>query len=315
MTLALSLWPGAASQHAVQVDHLVFAFTGLLIVLTAPVFAALAYFAVKYRRGSVAERGHTRSQNNWVEAAWALLPLSAALAFFGWAAWLYLDQQRTPENAIQIAAVAKQWMWKFRHPGGQREINTLHVPANVPIHITMISQDVIHSLFLPALRIKQDVLPGRYSTLSFQADETGEYHLFCAEFCGVDHAGMGGKLILMRPDAYQRWLKQAETDMSIAAAGEPLFRSYGCSGCHSAGAAVHAPDLHGLYGAPVHLADGRTRVADENYIRDSILLPKRDVVAGYRPIMPSFAGVIPEDDLLKLVAYLKSLDDAAESKR
>ena len=198
-------------------------------------------------------------------------------------------------------------MWKFQHPGGQREINELHVPVGEPVKLTMASQDVIHSLFIPALRVKQDLVPGRYTTLWFNADKPGDYWLTCAEFCGTNHSVMGGRFIVMSPGDYQKWLQQSGVDQSIAAQGAVLFRTHGCSGCHAPGATVHAPPLEGLYGRSVALEDGTTVKADDQYIRDSILLPQAQITAGYPHIMPTYQNVLGEDEVLKLVAYIKSL--------
>lgn len=301
----IPLWPAAASAHAAEVDWLIISFTALLVAVVLPVFVALPYFAIKYRRGSNADRSDNPHRNVWIEASWAIIPFGFALVFFVWAASLYFDLFHPPEDSLEINVVAKQWMWKFEHPGGQREINNLHVPTGEPVKLTMISQDTIHSLFLPALRIKQDVLPGRYTSQWFEAEEPGVYELFCAEFCGTDHSKMGGKLYVMAPDDYRQWLERAGSDLSLAAEGERLFRQLGCSGCHGENAVVRAPGLHGLYGAPVPLASGDVVIADEAYIRDSILLPTSQVAAGYQPVMPSFRNQVSEEDLLKLIAYLK----------
>ena len=203
--------------------------------------------------------------------------------------------------------VGQQWMWKFQHPGGQREINELHVPAGRRIQLNMISQDVIHSLYFPALRIKQDVLPGRTTDQWFEAERPGTYHLLCTEFCGTAHSEMRGRIVVLEPAAYADWLALQDAALTLAERGAARFRSYGCSGCHEDSDVVRAPSLYGVYGNPVPLASGEIVVADEQYIRDSILLPMRHVVAGYRPVMPSFAGRIPEEDLVELVAFIKSL--------
>jgi cytochrome c oxidase subunit 2 len=208
---------------------------------------------------------------------------------------------------MQIFIVGKQWMWKAQHPGGQREINELHVPLGQTVRLVLTSQDVIHSFYIPAFRLKHDVVPGQYETFWFKATEPGEFRLQCAEYCGTQHAHMGGKVVVMRPAEYAQWLTNQGSSETLAQQGEALFRKYGCSGCHGANSTVHAPSLAGVYGSLVHLEGGATVVADDRYIRDSILLPRSQIVAGYPPIMPSFAGQIGEDDLLKLVAYIQSL--------
>ena len=199
-------------------------------------------------------------------------------------------------------------MWKFQHPGGQSEIDDLHVPAGQDVVLHMISQDVIHALYIPALRIQMDVLPDRYTDMWFKADKPGTYHLFCSEYCGTDHSVMGGMLTVMDPADYGQWLGRSGSDVTLAAAGESLFAAYGCSGCHRGQSTVRAPSLAGLYGRPVPLEDGRTVTADDSYLRRKILDPNDDPIAGYRQAMPSFKGVLAEDDLLRLVAYIKSTD-------
>jgi cytochrome c oxidase subunit 2 len=214
-----------------------------------------------------------------------------------------------------VFVVAKQWMWRLQHPDGRREINELHVARGRAVKLIMTSEDVIHSFFVPAFRVKQDVLPGRYTTLWFTATKDGEFHLFCAEYCGTDHARMGGRIVVLEPAEYARWLNAATPARSMAERGAQLFRQLGCSGCHAAAATVAAPKLEGLYGKPVPLEGGGTVIADERYLRDSILLPRKEVVAGYAPIMPSFAGAVSEDQLLDLIAYIKSLANQEQRQR
>ncbi len=310
-----ALWPPAISQYAREVDWLVFGFTALLVVLVVPIFVALVWFAIKYRQGSVADRTHKITRSVAIETAWSVIPFLLSMIFFVWAAHLFFRLYHPPAGSLNINVVAKQWMWKFQHPGGQREIDVLHVPTGEPVELTMISQDVIHSLFLPALRIKQDVLPDRYTHLWFNAERPGEYLLECAEFCGSHHSHMAGRFIVMAPTDYQKWLDEAATDETLAAEGERLFRAYGCSGCHDPGGAIRAPSLSGIYGRPVPLADGTTTLADERYIRDSILMPRRQIAAGYQPLMPSFAGRIPEEELIAVIAYIQSLADDGGGRR
>jgi cytochrome c oxidase subunit 2 len=302
-----SLWPQAASHYARQVDGLIWSFTALVVLLTAPVFILIFAFAVRYRRGKPANRTQPPSRSVLIETSWTVLPFLLTIGFFVYAAWLFFQLHRPPAEALTVDVVAKQWMWKFQHPEGQREINTLHVPSGQAVKLVMTSQDVIHSLYLPALRIKQDVLPGRYTTLWFTADRPGIYRLHCAEFCGADHAVMGGRLYVMTPQDYARWLERSGVDASLAAQGAALFRQLGCSGCHGASATVHAPRLEGVYGRPVPLADGRIVTADDQYVRDSIVQPNRDVAAGYPAIMPTFGNILSEEQVMQLVAYVKSL--------
>ncbi len=300
-------WPVALSAHASEVDLILLGLVLLSALLTLPVFVLLVWFSVRYRRGSEADRSGRRKGNWKLEFSWALIPLGLVLVFYVWAAKAYFDYDSAPPGAEEIAVVAKQWMWKFQHPGGQREINELHVPAGRPIRLDMTSQDVIHSLFLPALRIKRDVLPGRTTVEWFEAEKPGVYHLLCTEFCGTSHSEMGGRIVVLEPAAYADWLARQDVDLTLAERGAGLFRSYGCSGCHEDSDVVRAPPLYGLYGRPVPLESGEVVTADEAYLRDSIIFPLKHVAAGYSPVMPSFRGRVPEQDLIELVAYLKSL--------
>ena len=222
---------------------------------------------------------------------------------------------RTPARAINIYVVGRQWMWKFQHPSGQREINELHVPLGQPIRLVMASQDVIHSFYVPAFRIKMDVIPGRYTETWFEATKTGEYHMHCTEYCGAQHATMGGRVVVMEPVQYQAWLSGASgreatgtTDepASLAAAGEATFQQLGCSGCHRPDGGGAGPSLVGIFGQPQPLEGGQTAIADEQYIRESILRPNVQIVAGYQPIMPSYEGQISEEQLLQLIEYIRS---------
>ena len=266
---------------------------------------------VKYRRGSKATR---REIPEWlgheIEIGWTLATLFLFLFIFWWAGTRELTALAPPQDALEIHVVAKQWMWRVQHPSGARELDELHVPSGTPVRLAMTSEDVIHDLYLPALRLKQDILPDRYTYLWFTATKTGTFHLTCAEYCGTDHSVMAGKLVIVAPQDYARWTAEQPQGDDLAHQGEALFRSLGCSGCHTPGSSVHAPDLHGVYGHLIQLTDGRTVTADEAYLRDSILLPNKDIVAGYSPIMPSFSGVATEDQLVELLAYLKSLSSA-----
>jgi cytochrome c oxidase subunit 2 len=303
----IALWPGQASAYGAEVDTLIAGFTVLIVLLSAPVFVLIVVFAFKYRRGKPADRSHPVNRNVWLETSWAVVPFLLTLVFYVWAARLFFDIHHPPDGALEIAVVAKQWMWKFQHPGGQREIDELHLPAGEPVRLRMASQDVIHSLFVPALRLKQDVVPGRYTTMWFRADRPGTYRIACAEFCGTDHSTMGGSLVVLTPSDYAQWLERSDVDPTPVAEGRALFRSRGCSGCHGPAATVHAPSLAGLYGRPVPLQDGSVVTADAQYIRDSILLPQSQIAAGYPPIMPTFRNLLDEEEVLALVAYIQSL--------
>jgi cytochrome c oxidase subunit 2 len=304
-----------ASTFASSYDWLFFTMVVMCSIVAIGVFVMLTVFSIRYRRGTSADRTPYPGSSHPIEYAWTITPFLIFLGIFVWAAMLYAEAKTPPAGALEVSVVAKQWMWKLQHSEGRREINELHVPLGRPVRLVMTSEDVIHSFYVPAFRLKQDVLPGRYTELWFQATRTGEYRLECAEYCGTDHARMIGKIIVMQPARYATWLAQGNLAPSMAAAGEERFRTLGCSGCHGANASVHAPKLEGVFGHPVHLSDGRTVIADESYIRDSILLPSKDVVAGFVPIMPSFQGQVSEGDLLELIAYIKSLANAAPPPR
>jgi cytochrome c oxidase subunit 2 len=242
-----------------------------------------------------------------IEITWTLIPTFIFLGLFVWGAEAYWTIQRPPNGAMEINVVGKQWMWKVQHPEGNREINELHVPLGRVVKITLASQDVIHSFFLPAFRIKQDVVPGRYTTLWFKANKSGVFHLFCSEFCGTHHSAMTGRVVVLQPAEYQEWLMRGQPADTLARSGEKLFRELGCSGCHENSTIVKAPSLHGIFGKPVPLQTGTFTLADEGYIRDSILLPAKDISAGYANLMPSYQGRVSEDEVLELVAYIRSL--------
>lgn len=302
----LAIWPEAASASAVETDHLILSFTLLTLVLTVPIFVGFTWFAIKYRKGQKVDRTHGEGRSAAIEMTWMIGPFLLTLFFFAWGATMFLGHKTLPAGGLQVDAIGRQWMWKFQHPGGQSEIDDLHVPTGQNVVLHMISQDVIHALYIPALRIQMDVLPDRYTDMWFKATRPGTYHLFCSEYCGTDHSVMGGSLTIMDPADYERWLGRSGSETTLAAAGESLFSSYGCSGCHQGQSTVRAPSLVGLYGKPVPLEDGRTIVADDSYIRDKILEPDNNRIAGYKQVMPSFKGVIAEDDMLRLVAYIKS---------
>ena len=306
--MTLDQFTTPASDYAIRVDNLFYLLSvicGLIVLLVTGlivVFFALYYRGSSMPRGAVPER-----KSREIEIGWTAATLFAFLFFFWWAASDQLTALTPPKEALEIHVVAKQWMWRIQHPSGAREIDELHVPSNTNVRLVMTSQDVIHDLYLPALRLKQDILPDRYTYLWFNANKTGVFHLTCAEFCGTDHSVMAGRLVIAPPDDYARWTAAQPQGDDLAHQGEALFRSLGCSGCHSPGSTVHAPDLHGIYGQPVQLADGSTVTADEAYLRDCILLPDKHRVAGFPPVMPNFSGSVSEGQIVQLVAYIKSL--------
>ena len=311
------LFPPQASTFAGREDALFFFLVAVSLVFVGLIFLLVTVFAIRYRRRSPDERPRRTREPLLLELAWTLIPFGLMVIMFAWGAQLFFFASRPPAGAMEVAVVGKQWMWKFQHPEGPREIDELHVPVGVPVALTMTSEDVIHSFFVPAFRIKRDVVPGRYVTAWFQATKTGSYHLFCSQYCGTQHAGMTGQVIVMDPVDFERWLQgRAGATPTPAAGGELLFQRLGCSSCHQATDTGRGPSLAGVYGRSVKLADGKTVVADENYLREHILTPGQQVVAGYPPIMPVFKGLVSEEQLLQLIAYLKSLpqEERAQAK-
>ncbi len=306
----------AASSNAVETDALLLALIGGTLLVLALVFGLMLLFVVRYRHGTKASRAGSEDKSWKIEISWTAATLAVFFGLFVWGADLYVRLFQPPANALRIAITGKQWMWKAEHGGGQGEINALHVPLGRPIELLMTSEDVIHDFSIPAFRIKHDVLPGRYNSLWFTAVQAGTYNLFCTQFCGTDHSMMGGKVVVLPAVEFERWLEANAASPGLAPEGRALFSRLGCSGCHQADAArgslstVRAPPLGGLYGQPVPLMDGTVVVADDQYIRDSILMPQRQIVAGYANQMPSFAGVVSEGDLTRLLAYIKSMAGA-----
>jgi len=311
MNGAFHLLPESASTAAVRYDKLMLALTLLLCIVALGVLVAMTGFVIRYRAGSAADRRNPPPANKPLEIAWAGIPLLIFLGIFAWAARDYTLLEEDVPGAVRATVVARQWMWKLEHANGRREINELHVPLGQPVQLTMTSQDVIHSFYVPAFRIKQDVVPGRYTTLHFTANRLGEYRLFCAEYCGTDHAAMQGRVVVMSPDAFARWLDAGVTPATTAARGRALYQRLGCAGCHDATSTVHAPPLDGLAGQLVTLQDGRRVTADAAYLHDAILLPRKDIVAGYAPIMPAYQGQIDEEDVLAIIEFLRSTRAAA----
>jgi cytochrome c oxidase subunit II len=314
MLSQLGLWLPEASAHAVTIDRLMIAFSALALALTVPVFVLTIAFAIRYRRGKQVNREHASDRNVWLEVSWSVIPFLLILGFFVFSARVFFAFHRRPADALPVDAVAKQWMWKFQHPGGQREINQLHVPVGTPVAVTMTSQDVIHSLYIPALRIKQDVLPGRYTRLFFTATEPGTYRLHCAEFCGTDHSLMGGAFVAMTPAGYGAWLRGADRALTPAGAGKQLYDRLNCGACHQGDTRL-APPLAKLYGGQVRLADDSRVTADEQYLHDAITDPNAQIVAGYRPIMPTYRAVLNAEEVRDLVAYLRLIGRRPEGSR
>lgn len=306
----LQLIPEAVSDYAGQVDQLYLALLALsgLLILTLVGLVAVFGFRYRFRQAKRRKPLLSKKTGHRLEIGFAVTLGIAFLGLFVWAGKLYLDLHAEPRDALVINVIGKQWMWKIQHPDGTREINTLHVPVDEPVLLRLTSQDVIHSFSLPALRLKRDALPGTYTRVRFRAERTGEYRLFCAEFCGLDHSRMRGKLVVMTPEDYQAWLDGQGGGPSPAVLGRRLFGEHGCGGCHELGAGERAPDLAGVFGREVRLSGGDTVTADEAYLRTAVLRPQQQVVAGYQPIMPSLEGQLSEEEVLNLIAYLKTLE-------
>jgi cytochrome c oxidase subunit II len=311
----IPFWPDTAAVNAIVVNNLYIAEVGVAGAIMATVLAMMLSFCIRYRRGSAISRAD-RVQKTWHwEIVWTAGTLGAFLILFVWGAQIYVWLFQAPPGDEEVYVVGKQWMWKVEHPGGQREINALHVPVEKTIRVVMASEDVIHSFFVPAFRVKRDVVPGTLETIWFKPNKTGVFKLECTQYCGLQHAAMVGEVVVMSGPDYARWLTEQGLHESIAEQGAQVFRAHGCSGCHGENSTVHAPSLVGLYGTLVHLQDGSVRLADEAYLRDCILNPRSFTVAGYPPIMPDFSGQLGEDDLLKVIAYIKSLGSRQEAGR
>ena len=288
-----------------QVDGLYFFLILVSLFFIVLVSAMVILFSIRYRKSKNPVATQIEGSVP-LEILWSVVPLGISLIIFVWGAVVYFELMRAPHQAMEIYVTGKQWMWKVQHPAGAREINQLHVPVHTNVRMTMISQDVIHSFFVPEFRIKHDVLPGRYSYAWFNATKTGTFHIFCAEYCGTKHSGMTGEVIVMEPAQYQAWLSGGSGGGSLASNGEKLFVSLGCVTCHSGESGARGPNLAGVFGTPQKMSDGTTVVADENYIRESVLNPQAKIVVGFQPIMPTFSGQISEESLMQLVAYIKS---------
>src|SRR5437660_10140935 len=300
--------PESASTVSSEVDALYFYISGVTVFFALLIAGIITFFVIRYRRRNPFEIPRPHEGLHKLETLWSVIPLIIAMTFFVWGAKVYFQMYRPAQNAIEVYVVGKQWMWKFQHATGQREINELHVPVGRKIKLIMATEDVIHDVFVPAFRIKADVVPGRYTTEWFEATKPGRYHLFCAEYCGMNHSGMGGWVVVMEPAEFDNWLSGNANSMSPAAAGQQMFESLGCVSCHGAnGEGGRGPALLGVFGSQVVLNNGQTANADEGYIRESILNPQAKIVTGFGPIMPSFQGQVSEEQLLQLVAYVKSL--------
>ena len=299
--------PDQASTIGQQIDWILLALVGLSLLFAIPIVVTIISFVIKYRRGKKADRSHRLYDSAKLEFTWTFIPFVLAMIMFGWAAVVYYNYAIPPANAIQIYVVGKQWMWYVQQPSGKIEINALHVPVDQPVKLIMTSQDVIHDFSVPAFRVKQDVLPGRYTTLWFQATKTGDYHLFCNQYCGTDHSKMTGTVTVMTQQDYQTWLGGAVPGESMADGGKRLFEQRGCIACHTGQPGAIGPSLAGLFSSKVQLQDGSTVTADEAYIHEAIFKPQAQVVVGYNPVMPTFETILNEQEISQLIEYIKSL--------
>ena len=307
MSTSFPLFPPSASTMALEVDLLYLFIVALNVFFVVLVAALVVIFAVKFRRRHPDDVGADIHGSLVLELGWTFIPFVLSMVMFVWGADLFFRLARPPQNAMEVFVVGKQWMWKVQHPEGVREINELHVPVGRPVRITLGSEDVLHDYSIPAFRVKMDAVPGKLTTMWFEATTPGTYHLFCAEYCGTKHAGMIGQVIAMTPQDYEAWLAGGRSTGSALQNGERLFSELSCITCHKADSTGRGPSLHGVYGSSVQLTDGRRVVADDNYLRESIVNSQAKVVAGFQPIMPTFQGQISEENLMQLIAYVKAL--------
>jgi len=300
--------PDSASTFSWKVDAVYFYLSGITLFFSLLISAVLIFFVLRYRRRSPYEIPRPIAGSHKLETLWSVIPFLIAMTIFGWSAKVYFEQYAPPQNAMEVYVVGKQWMWKIQHSTGQREINELHVPVGKKIKLIMTTEDVIHDFFVPAFRMKADVVPGRYTTQWFEATKTGTFHLFCAEYCGMNHSGMIGSVVVMEPREFDNWLSGNVASTTPAAAGGQLYQTLGCVSCHGAsGEGGRGPTLAGLFGKQTTLTGGQSIRADEAYIRESIMNPQAKLVDGFGPIMPTFQGQISEDQLVQLLAFIKSM--------
>jgi cytochrome c oxidase subunit II len=307
LLIQIPFFPEQASNFAFEMDLFylfLFALTGFFTVLIG---VAAVYFLIKYRRRSQGEIPQQIEGHLMLEITWTVVPFVISMFIFAWGAKLYYQMYTDPTDALEIFVTGKQWMWRAQHPDGQREINELHVPLGRRVKLTMTSEDVIHSYYIPAFRTKTDVVPGRYTTTWFTPTKVGRYHLFCAEYCGTQHSGMIGTVVVLDYPEYQAWLRGVPRDKSPAEAGEQFFTSLACNNCHLEGNTGRGPSLHNLFGTDVRLADGSTVKVDETYLRESILNPGAKIVGGYANDMPTFQGLVTEEQVAMIIQYIKSI--------
>lgn len=303
----IPLHPPTASNVAGQVDEVFYFLTFITVFFSVLIFGCIFYFMIKYRRRSEDDLPEQIHGSLPLEVIWTVIPSIICAVIFVWSSYLYVRNSRPPRNATDIYVIGKQWMWHIQHPEGPREIDTLHIPVNQAIKLTMTSQDVIHAFYIPAFRVKKSVLPGSYNEIWFTPDKVGKFHLYCTEYCGAGHSKMIGWVYVMSQRDYTAWLDGQMKDQSMAQEGARLFAQLGCSTCHAANGTGQGPSLEGIYGKPETLKDGSTRIVDETLIRQAIITPNSVLLPKYPPIMPTFQGQVNELQVLQLMAYIKSL--------
>lgn len=307
----IPLFPEQASNLAPEVDTLYFFVTAVTAFFAVLIVILVIVFSIKYRDRTGEKVGAPITGSIPLELGWSIIPFIISMVIFAWATIVFFHLVRAPEQTLEIYSTGKRWMWRFQHLDGASEINTLHVPLGRPVKVIFTSEDVLHSLFIPAFRVKADAIPGRYSSIWFTATKAGEYHLFCAEYCGTQHSGMIGTVTVMEPGDYQTWLSGGG-GMSMAARGEQLFQQLGCVGCHLNDGSGRGPSLAGKFGTQETLANSTTVIVNDTYVRESILTPQRKLVAGYGPLMPTFQGLVNEEGVMSLIEYIKSLPAAGQ---
>jgi len=310
MLSAIPLFPAQASTFAADVDKLYFLILAITSFFALAVVIFVAIFAVKYKDETGQRIGAAIHGSIPLELGWSIIPFIISMGIFAYATVVFFEIVRPPAETLQIYSTGKRWMWRFQHIDGRAEINELHIPKGRPVKITFTSEDVLHDIYIPAFRVKADAIPGRYSEIWFEATQTGDFHLFCAEYCGTKHSGMIGRVVVMEPKDYQAWLS-GNDGQPLSARGQQLFQQLACVTCHLNDGTGRGPSLAGVYGSKVVLANGAGLVADDGYIRESILTPQMKLVNGYQPVMPTFQGLVNEEGVMSLIEYIKSLPPSA----
>jgi cytochrome c oxidase subunit 2 len=305
------LFPEQASTLAASVDNLYLFIVAVTAFFGIGTSIAVVLFAVKYRTNDPLAVGARIHGSIPLEIFWSVIPFIISVVIFAWATVVFFQIYRPPDQTLDIYATGKRWIWKFQHLDGKAEINELHVPLGRAVKITFTSEDVLHSLYFPSFRVKADAIPGRYSTVWFTATKAGDYHIFCAEYCGTRHSGMIGRVVVMEPAEYQAWLSGLTPDTTLASRGERLFGDLACNTCHVPDGSGRGPSLVNKFGAQEQLASGERVTVDESYVRESILRPQVKLVNGYQALMPTFQGLINEEGVMALIEHVKSLRTAA----